>query len=63
MELRERVMRWLAPDWVAHMINRRVEVEQQLWDAANGKRPPPTPDECRQWAIRLGTPVNFRMKP
>jgi len=44
-------------DW----LNRRAEVEQQLFDVANGKRTLPTAVECREWALRLGVPsdANF----
>lgn len=34
-------------------LNRRVEVEQTLWNVAGGKRPPLTPDECRELAVKL----------
>lgn len=37
-------------------LNRRVEVEQVLFNMAAGKRPLPTQEECRQLAIKLGTP-------
>jgi hypothetical protein len=37
-------------------FNRSIEVEQVLLDAANGKRLPPDPDECRKLAIKLGVP-------
>jgi hypothetical protein len=36
------------------MLNRRVEVEQVLFDVARGKRPMLTQGECRQLAYRLG---------
>lgn len=38
-------------------LNRRVEVEQVLFNMAAGKRPLPTQDECRALAIKLGTPT------
>lgn len=44
------------PAWVADMLNRRVTVEQVLFDVAAGKRPPLTPDECRELALKLGIP-------
>lgn len=47
---------WLSviqpPDW----LNRRAEVEQELFDAANGKRPMPDAAQLRTWALRLGVP-------
>jgi hypothetical protein len=41
--------------WVA-MFARRCEVEQLMFDAARGKRPMPTQQELREWALKLGTP-------
>lgn len=38
------------------MLNQRAEVEQKMFDAARGKRPMPTQQELREWALRLGTP-------
>lgn len=37
-------------------MNRRAEVEGLLLDIAAGKRLPPTPDECRAFALKLGVP-------
>lgn len=39
---------------------RRVPVEQRLLDAASGKKPLPTADECRELALRLGKPHHQR---
>jgi hypothetical protein len=44
------------PSWWAGALNRRATVEQAMFDAARGKRPMPTADELRAWAIKLGTP-------
>jgi hypothetical protein len=44
------------PAWWGGALNRRATVEQWMFDAARGKRPMPTPDELRAWAIKLGTP-------
>lgn len=44
-----------SPRWAAS-LNRRATIEQLMFDAASGKRPMPTPDELREWALRLGTP-------
>jgi hypothetical protein len=41
---------------INQILNRRATVEQWMFDAASGKRPMPTPDELRQWALHLGTP-------
>src|SRR5262249_7733845 len=37
-------------------FNRRVSVEQRLLDAASGKKPLPTREECRELAMKLGVP-------
>ncbi len=37
-------------------ISRGVDVEQILFDVANGKRPALTQQDCRILALRLGTP-------
>lgn len=42
------------------IINRRVAVEQILIDAGNGKRLPPTREECRKLAQALGGVINVR---
>jgi hypothetical protein len=42
---------------LTRIINRRVTIEQRMFDAAAGKRPMPTPDELREWAVYLGTPT------
>lgn len=41
---------------LTQILNRRVTIEQRMFDAAAGKRAMPTPDELRQWAAELGTP-------
>lgn len=53
--------RWrtMAPRW-AEALNRRAEVEQLMFDAARGKRPMPTAEELRAWALRLGVPGEMR---
>lgn len=40
-------------------LNRRAEVEQRLLDAASGKKPIPTAEECRALALQLGVPAEF----
>jgi hypothetical protein len=42
-------------------LNRRAKVEQELWDAANGKAPLPDQEKCRDLAVRLGVPDEFRL--
>lgn len=37
-------------------VNRSVDIEQHLFDVANGKRLPLTKQDCRILALRLGTP-------
>jgi hypothetical protein len=41
---------------LTQILNRRVTIEQRMFDAAAGKRAMPTAEELRQWAIELGTP-------
>lgn len=41
-------------------LNRRAAIEEQLWAIFHGKRPPPTPEECREWAIKLGIPEEYQ---
>ena len=40
-------------------LNRRATVEQWMLDAASGKRPMPTSEELREWALKLGTPREY----
>lgn len=40
----------------ADAMNRRVKVEQYLFDCANGKKPLPDATKCRELALSLGTP-------
>lgn len=47
-------------EWVNKEMFRRVKVENELWLCAFGKRPLPTAEECRQWALVLGVPEDFR---
>lgn len=44
-------------------LNRSVEVEQALLDVAARSRPALTPEECRDLAIKLGVPEEYRRKP
>lgn len=37
-------------------LNRRVKVEQYLFDCANGKKPLPDAAKCSELALVLGTP-------
>jgi hypothetical protein len=48
-------------EWVNKEMFRRVKVENELWQCAFGKRPPPTSDECKEWALILGVPEEFRV--
>jgi hypothetical protein len=41
-------------------FNRRVKVEQRLLDAASGKLPLPTAQECRELANSLGVPEEYQ---
>ena len=42
---------------LTQILNRRVTIEQRMFDAAAGKRPMPDAAELRDWAIELGTPA------
>ena len=52
-------------DWFLWMraasasLNRRAEVEQELFDCTNGSRPLPDAAQCRAWAHRLGNPARI----
>lgn len=50
-------------EWVNKEMFRRVKVENELWACAAGKRPLPTAEECKQWAIVLGVPEEFKLRP
>ena len=39
-----------------HEINRRAAVEQEIWNAVNGKTPMPDVEQLRKWALKLGVP-------
>lgn len=43
-------------------INRRVKVEQFLFDCAAGKHPLPNAEKCRELALFLGTPAYVTKK-
>lgn len=49
--------RWRIIRYHGDTLNRRVEVENVLFSVAAGKRPMLTKEECRQLAIKLGTPT------
>lgn len=58
--LLEKLRRWKYAlltfrDYAAR-LNRSVEVENELWKLAAGKRPPFTPEEARALARKLGMP-------
>jgi hypothetical protein len=54
------VMRWRWLRDYEISLNRRAEVEQELFDMARGKRPLPDAEQCRKLAIRLGVPDKWR---
>jgi hypothetical protein len=41
---------------IGEELNRRVKVEQYLFDCAAGKKPLPDQATCRELALYLGTP-------
>ncbi len=48
---------------LTQIINRRVVVEQQLFDMAAGKLPMPDKDKLRELAVYLGTPSSQPTAP
>ncbi len=50
--------RWLRAYELS--LNRRAEVEQELWDCSRGKKQLPDAEQCKQWALRLGVPDEWR---
>lgn len=54
--------RWHLVRHSATELNRRVTVEQQLLDAATGKRTLPDAAECRRLALQLGVPADFNRR-
>lgn len=70
----ERVLTWLkdkkrqlrAHWWVLRhhqdALNRRVKVERYLFKVVEGKKPLPDVKKCRQLAIDLGVPSEYRQK-
>lgn len=53
--------RWMRAYEIS--LNRRAEVEQELWDCSHGKRPLPDAGKCRELALRLGVPDEWRDAP
>lgn len=39
------------------ILNRRAEVENELYEIARGKRELPTREDCHRMAVRLGVPT------
>lgn len=48
-------------DALRKALNRRAEVEQYLWDCVHGKKPLPDQEQCRQMALKLGVPDDYRL--
>jgi hypothetical protein len=46
-------------DALADRIKRDAKVKGLLLDAAAGRRPLPTAEECRAWALATGTPSEY----
>jgi hypothetical protein len=51
----------VVPDWVGAFLNRRAGVEQTLLNCAAGRQPLPTAESCRELALKLGVPDEYRM--
>lgn len=64
LEVKRRIRRWkyviLTHKDYAARLNRSVGVEQALMDCATGKRGPLSKEECKQLAVQLGVPEEFR---
>lgn len=52
--LRRLALRWRLWKDSAEHLNRRAAVEQHLFDAAQGKKPLPDAEKCRELALKLG---------
>ena len=44
------------PETLAARISRSTDIEQHLFNVANGKAPLPSKQDCRVMVLRLGTP-------
>lgn len=62
-KLRRLRARWIIWRGTNDSLNRRAAVEQYLFNAAAGKSPLPDANKCRELAIRLGVPSEFKPKP
>lgn len=51
----------VVPDWVGAFLNRRAAVEQTLLNCAAGRQPLPTAESCRELALKLGVPEEYRI--
>lgn len=53
-------------EWLEKLLTQRFSrsatIEEQLMGIGVGKRDLPTREECREWAIKLGVPDEFREK-
>ena len=56
------VCRWRWLKEYEASLNRRAEVETELFDVYSGRRPLPDKDQCRRWAVKLGCPADWRAK-
>lgn len=43
-------------------LNVRANVEQELFNVANGSAPLPDAEQCREWAMKLGVPNEWRQR-
>ena len=55
--------KWWLLTRVEDQYNRRTYVEKRLRDCARGARELPTAEECREWALKLGIPTEYRNAP
>lgn len=53
-------------EWLEKLLTQRFSrssnIEEQLMWIGVGKRDLPTREECREWAVKLGVPDEFREK-
>lgn len=40
-------------------LNRRVDIENELFEISKGRKPIPTHEECKIMALKLGTPKEY----
>lgn len=54
--------RWTWMKEYEASLNKRAEVEAELFQVYAGQRPLPDKDQCRRWAVKLGCPDDWKAK-